>query len=77
MPSQRIRIIKIAGPAATIITAQIRTLAAARATKDPYEWSTEQWPTSKRGEIGALIESLSKGSRAALPRLPMHVRDSL
>jgi hypothetical protein len=48
MASQRITVAKISGIAADIVLQRFREWSAARQTKSPHDWSSEQWPEDVR-----------------------------
>jgi hypothetical protein len=58
LASQRITVAKIGGLAADVSLRRLQAWSAARQTRDPNEWSSEQWPQHVRAETDAFANRL-------------------
>jgi hypothetical protein len=62
LASQKITIAKIGGSAADIAFLRLQYWAASRLVNDPFEWSSDQWPSGVRAEADAFADQLRANS---------------
>jgi hypothetical protein len=58
LATQRVTIAKVGGRAADVALLRLREWAAARKDADPDEWSSDQWPSSVRGQADTFADRL-------------------